>query len=175
MSRVFQYARSTDPEVIAIVQRNWAKRAEAIARQFEWCSKFGAEEYYISGPPPSVDIRALKLHVRPKGFGNWARGAAPDTYRPAKNNPLYKEMQELAFEAEGIPGCPGVLFKSSPYMNASRWGSPLVIAHDGAAWSGIGFAPTEGEFGPQWDEALPSRFLSAQEEFLAAREATGQR
>lgn len=111
MGNLPQHMKSTDPEIIATVERRmeaflaWRKQA------FEWAAK-------ITGLPEK-DI-GIRINGRSNdqvilvGFSPWQveginlpGGWTKDPVRPKKNNPIYKDYAKIAtYKAEKVPGTP---------------------------------------------------------------------
>lgn len=163
-----QYAKSTDPEVLATMERNQAGYAEASRRIYEWVGQFGTQSFYVDrGFPsgrPKIGVRAVVLDEKPIGHGQWAIGAGGYGFRPAKNNPLYAEMCALSWVGENVPGLTEQ-FKADDPESFGRWYmlDPKPFFALGAAWVMLSRLPTSGEFGPQWVEVKASEAYAAKE------------
>lgn len=95
-----QYARSTDPEVVAAIEKNDTDMAAAIERIKEWSHERGgdgdAAVRWWGG------VRVLGLPVKPEGFGRWT---SDSPHRPFKNNTAEVEIMEaLDFTESDVPG-----------------------------------------------------------------------
>lgn len=173
MGNLPQYMKSTDPEIIATVERRmeafWAWRKQA----FEWAAK-------ITGlPEKDVGIRIngwSNDQVLLVGFYPWQvegidlpGGWTKDPVRPKKNNPIYKDYAKIAtYKAEKVPGRPNTA------SGDGYWGGGSLFVHDGAAYSGFGFIP-EGlnshDQGEGWEEIRASEYMAAKEAHEDARKA----
>lgn len=163
-----QYAKSTDPEVLATMERNEKEHRKAGLRIKAWLARFGATAFYAhqgwpSGPP-ELGVRALVLDEKPVGHGQWAMGPGGNSFRPAKRNPLYAEMQALSWVGEIIPGLEAE-FKATDTENPWRtWHlDARPFSALGAAWVMLSKLPDSGEFGPQWTEVKASEAYAAKE------------
>lgn len=188
MSRIPQYARSTDPGVIAAVERNRAARqefteaADAFARKyapdgdgrFFMSDGWGTEWYLVGISSPSKPTA-----------GQWKKGRGAGCWVPFKNNPIHREMVDVRRRRAAIPGL------STTYAGEhNRDGSqaiyfPTAFVHDGAVYMGMpgvpiadqegsGFGSTEFDAN-LWTEIYPSQWHAAKEAVEAQRKAEASR
>lgn len=165
MSTVYQYMKSTDPEVVAAVERNNQSRRAWKERLFEWASE-------LTGKPKEDLTLGLvgwkNDSLSFKGFyssqvagvelpGKWTK----EPVRPYKNNPFMDEYRKVAvWRAEAVPGRPGTLF------GEGYFGSGVMFVQDGVAYSGVGFTPEEkasGNDAMHWQEIKASEYHAAAE------------
>ena len=159
-----QYLTSTDPEVVAVVQRNrdaWPRFREAA---LAWAKERGFDNApfdFINGT-----YRLGGLPDRPKGFGQWTKPGS--TYRrswPYKTNVAEREaMASLAVHTQPVPGMP---FEAMSVDDGSGqvWfmrSKPFVV--NGVAWIGWANPPEDSTpIGDQWSECLGSQYEAAKE------------
>lgn len=167
MSTIYQYMKSTDPEVVAAVERNEQSRLEWKDRLFEWASD-------LTGKPRAeltlqvVGWNADRLSF--KGFyksqvagvdlpGQWTK----EPVRPYKTNPFMKEYRKVAsWEAEAVPGRPGTLYGDGYFGG----GATFVVG--GVAYSGVGFTPEPNQSddsADRWQEIKASEYYAATEAY----------
>jgi hypothetical protein len=167
-----QYAKSTDLEVIATIERNHAGEREAGKRINAWITQFGTDGFYAHrrwpGGPPALAIRALALDEKPVGHGVWVWGYQRRGVRPGKKNPLLQEMEALKWTGEAVPGLDDQFEAANPrepgfgfWMLDAR----PFIALD-AAWVMLSMLPNKGEFGSQWVEVKASEAHAAKESYM---------
>lgn len=173
-----QYASTTDPEVLAAVQRNKEGFQAFRERAFAFASAQGAPDgaYYGSSFAGGHSIYAIGGSEKPT-TGRWKEGYRRG-WLPFTNNPLAKELEAIRFDEEKLPGLPRLL-KSASRDGSRRVGSPLVFILEGVAYSGTSFIPEDG--GPHssdpadggWEEIKASEFhaaLEAYNERIGAKE-----
>jgi hypothetical protein len=158
-----QYAKSTDPEVLAAVQRN----KEGDEAHHQKCLAFaianGVENgAYIKSSWGGRALRAVMGDKKPT-TGQWKKGGGGYGWVPYKNNPLYKEYDELVFNHERVPGHDG------SYMSGNLYMTPTLFEFDGAVWSGMSHQPDDLRGGKPhseeggWVEVKASEFHAAME------------
>lgn len=154
-----QYARSTDPDVIATVERNRQHEADfrekVAALSEKWTGDRG-NAWIDRGAGGSVliGLRMTREQVE-AAPGEWKKPDRLGAVRPYKSNPL---SQEFALHAkhEEVPGRPSLL-------HGENWiGGGAVFVHDGAAWTGCNFVP-DAPADDRWTEVLASEFNAAME------------
>ena len=167
MSTIYQYMKSTDPEVVAAVERNEQSRRGWGDRLFEWASE-------LTGVPRSeLRLRTVGWSndsLRFTGFyksqvagvdlpGQWTK----EPVRPYKTNPFIKEYRKVAsWEAEAVPGRPGTLYGDGYFGG----GATFVV--DGVAYSGVGFTPESNksdDSADRWQEIKASDYYAATEAY----------
>lgn len=167
MNALPQYARSTDPDVIAAVERNRQHEAdfrEKVAALSEKWTGDPGNAWIDRGSNGSTftGLRMTREQVE-AAPGQWKKPDRLGSVRPYKSNPIAPEFSIRA-KYEQIPGRPGLLW-------GENWmGKGLVFLHAGAAWSGVSFVPdhdTKGIGG--WTEVLASEFHAAMEAINAER------
>lgn len=167
MSGFPQYARSTDPDVIAAIERNADHEAEfrkkVAALSEKWTGDPG--NGWInrgSGGSSFIGLRMTREQVE-AAPGQWKKPGRSGERRPYKSNPIAPEFSIRA-KHETVPGRPDVLW-------GENWmGAGALFVHDGAAWSGVGFVPINPA-DDRWAEVLASEFHAAKEAVKAAQEA----
>lgn len=165
MSTIYQYMKSTDPEVVATVERNDESRRAWRERLFEWASELTGK------PAEDLTLGVVGWEndcLRFKGFhksqvagvnlpGRWTK----DPVRPYKTNPFMEEYRKVAsWKAETVPGRPGTLYGDGYFGG----GTTFVV--DGVAYSGIGFTPESRELYDsvdRWQEIKASEYYAAVE------------
>jgi len=164
--RLFQFAKSTDPAVIATIERNrqgrydWQKRACAFA------TAHGAKDgsFYPTSFGGRWDVLAINTKDEPT-TGRWKRMRRG--WAPYRNNPLAKEMDAIRFTCEPVPGLPSLLHSAEDPDWRHYVMTPTPFVHDGVAWLGLSHAPVDSDrnesFGPQWVECLASEYHAARE------------
>lgn len=159
-----QYARSTDPDVIASVERNRQHEAEfrekVAALSERWTGSPDNAWINRSGTGSSfLGLRMTREQVD-AAPGQWKKPGRNGEYRPYKSNPIAPEFSIRA-EHEEVPGRPDLLWSIRMDGNG-RMGPGVVFVHDGAAWSGCGFVP-DAPADDRWTEVLASEFHAALE------------
>lgn len=164
-----QYASTTDPAVIAVIQRNREGFQAFRERVFAFASAQGAPDgaYYGSSFAGSHSIAAIGGNEKPT-TGQWKNGYRAG-WLPFKNNPLAKELAAIRFDEEPIPGIPQLL-KATERHGARRVASALVFVLDGVAFSGVSFLPEDSgdKIKPEdggWKEIKASEFHKALETY----------
>lgn len=164
---IHQYARSTDPEVVAVIERNDAKRDAFHEAAIAFAREHGdaAEPAYFGD---STHLTAIASATKPTS-GQWTRVLGGRGWRPYKSNPLMAQMMALTPKLEPVPGLPrtAVSPANSDGLRYRMWPTPFVL--DGVAWLTLGHAPaqTDDSFGEQWTEVLASEALTARERWAA--------
>lgn len=159
------YLTSTEPEVLATVERNREGRKEFIRRALAWAEERGADSFFPSGFAGTLAVRGLP--IKPEGFGRWTKGDHRGCHWPyANNEPERTVMKALTFQQETVPGLPGALHSVTDADGRSYLMYPTPFVHDGAAWVSYSHQPESGEvekIGPQWSECLASAYHIAHE------------
>lgn len=165
MNNLPQYMKSTDPEIVATIERREVAYQEWRARAFEWAQK-------ITGlPHDKVGIRIngwTNDRMTLNGFYPWQvegvdlpGGWTKDPVRPKKNNPEYAEFSRIrTYRAEMVPGRPNIA------DGHGYFGAGTLFTHEGVAYSGFNFLP-EGlnsrDQGEGWEEIRGSEYMAAWE------------
>lgn len=165
MTTLPQYARSTDPDVIAAVERNRQHELEFHRKIQALSEKWTGEPdnaWYNRGGGGSVliGLRMTREQIE-DAQGQWKKPDRNGAVRPYKSNSLSEEFS-IAAKHEDVPGRPSLLWG----QNWMGGGSLFVL--DGAAWSGVGFVPSAPS-DERWTEVLASEFHAAVEAVNAAR------
>ena len=143
---IFQYAKSTNPDVLALVERNtegWRAFKDAACA---FASRHGAEKgtFVPSNAFGSWRIAAIGNAATPKPTeGRWKRGPGGRGWVPFKNSPLAGEMEAIAFWSETAPGYPEIVESAYDADFSHRIGAAIPFAVDGVAYVGFGFIPAD--------------------------------
>lgn len=167
MSTIYQYMKSTAPDVVAVVERNNESRRAWKERLFEWASELTGK------PREELTLRLVGWEndsLRFTGFyksqvagvelpSQWTK----EPVRPYKTNPFMAEYRKVAsWKAETVPGRPGTLYGNGYFGG----GATFVV--DGVACSGIGFTPESNEpddSADRWQEIKASEYYAAAEAY----------
>jgi|GEM_PF-3139052 len=182
MTRVLQYAKTTDPDVLAAVAEG-----ERIRLEFNQAALAFAEKHASPGDEPTAIVdhfagsrRVVGIHSTEKPTsGRWTRGYSGRGWRPYKSNAAYDEMAALHRRAPEVPGAPTMVDGEYRSDGSHMSYFPAVFAVDGAAYFGMGGLPAkeqhgrDAEVGPQWTEILGSEFMAAKEACEAQRRTKG--
>jgi hypothetical protein len=188
MTAIPQYASSTDPAVIAVVERNRVARrefteaADAFARKH---APTGNGRFFMSDGWGSEWYLVGIYSIDEPAAGRWKKGRGAGCWVPFKNNPLFQEMSQIRRRRELVPGL------ASTYAGEyNRDGSqaiyfPSVFLHDGFAYMGMPGVPVsdqeESGFGSTefdtalWTEIYPSQWHAAKEAVEAQRKIEASR
>lgn len=149
-----QYAKSTDPDILAAVTAYWEAVAAARGNAIDFADKYGNGLGIYAGIRHGQYVASGIAGDRPKGHGQWKR--LGHGWGPYKRNPIHAEHAALTVDLPPIPGLPKTVWGDG-YI-----GSPQAFIHDGAAWYGIGFTPKpEYEADPRWEEVRVSEYNAA--------------
>lgn len=176
MTRIPQYASSTDPNVIAVVERNRAARREVLHEADAFARKYapdGDGGFFISDNwGTGWSLSAIASPTKPTA-GQWKQVPRRNAWLPYKNNPIHDEMTAIRRTREAIPG-----LAQSYAGDYNRDGSqavyfPSVFVHDGVAYMSMPGVPIadqkDGAFGStefdedRWTEILTSHWYAAKE------------
>lgn len=159
-----QYLRSCHAEVVAAVGRHWQevdrfyREAEAFAAKHGVHTGRGAARPVVNtfaGSYRIVGVTGAKPTV-----GRWTALRNGLGWRPYLRDPINAERSLSTFESATIPGLP-FLVEGPAWVEHPE---PFVV--DGVAWLRF---PEPGQarepLGPQWEEALASKFYEAREAF----------
>lgn len=177
-----QYAKTTDPAVIAIVEANKAGWREHHEKACAFAIANGVPDgaYYPSNFAGTNRVHAIGGDKRPT-TGQWKRGGRGYGWAPYKNSPLHAELEAIRFDAASLPGLPDMV--DGPYLpNGSHvWYTPQPFIWAGAVWVGFSGQPrdTERASDPDpadggWTEILASEYHAAKEGYLAAANAKAE-
>ncbi|KQQ65046.1 hypothetical protein [Microbacterium sp. Leaf320] len=157
-----QYASTTDPRVLAVIQRNKEGFQAFRERAFAFATAHGAPDgaYFGSSFAGGHAISAIGGDEKPT-TGQWKEGYRRG-WLPFKNNPLAKQLEAIRFDEEPVPGLPQLL-ESATRDGSRRVASPLVFVLDEVAYSGVSFLPEDdgGKVKPEdggWEEIKASEF-----------------
>ena len=182
-----QYAKSTDPEVIATIEANKARLREfgELARAFQ-------ERHAVDNDPEDEGDTFVWSHGDDRGLagvisrgkpedGQWKpHGSRPNVWEPYKNNPLRREFNSIRCKGEIPKGLSEFYVTGFDRRHGSTiMHTPQTFVHDGVAYMGLGGAPLadqtagwgDGEFDETvWTEMLGSEFHAALDAYNEARE-----
>lgn len=173
-----QYARSTDPEVIATIERNRAGEVDFNRRASEFAATHGSPNgaFYPSRFAGSHSISAIGGEEKPT-TGRWKKGYHGHGWVPFKNTELEAEMDAIRFTEESLPGLPDLVY--GPYTSRGQVVSRGTrFVHDGVAYLGFSAAPLADQ--PEratvtgdghWEEIKASEFHAALEAYNEAAKA----
>ena len=163
-----QHVRTTDPQIVALVEKAWQDKVAARDRAFQWTRGHGLEGASLFGQDMGLHFSVMGLSEKPEGLGEWVR-ARGGGWKPAASNPLREELAVLGYEPPHFPGVERA-YRASGDEPASGWFLfPTPFVADGAAWVSLGQFPDKGgKFGPQWEEVTGSQAAAAETKFRAA-------
>lgn len=164
----FQYAKTTDPDVLAAA-------LDAIREHDEFRAEASALGRKYTGEDGRVLIRGDAFSgssiagIRPTDQelpGQWKKADRDGLRTPYQSNPARDDFRIGTREVH-LPGCP-VLFWSRPDGDGTCWMSePTLFEHDGAVYFGIGFIPdasrAELDESHGWTEITASEFSDARD------------
>lgn len=169
-----QYLSTTDPDVIAAIERNEAAHADFIERALAWAEERGFEiartfRYNgLSARPRTEEITGLPGKPDESTFGEWTQ-VRNRTSSPKKANKAETEaMRAIRYVPELIPGLP-----ASAQHGGFSYSSPVTFVVDGVAYAAYADTPSvwhQGELGDQWSEILGSTWAEARDARLAMGE-----
>lgn len=169
-----QYAQSTDPIVIATIERNATETERFHERACDFAQAHGVPDgaYYRTLFAGSYAVFAIGGDTKPT-TGRWAKHPRAG-WRPFKNTPLYAEMKGLGLRLDEVPGLPQLVESSMSGDGRRTISSPTPFVLDGVAYVGFSFRPENGDDTDLWTEVKASEFFRAMEtwnEQLAAKAA----
>lgn len=165
-----QYAKSTDPEVIATIEENERSRRAWIDATKEWFGKtvltsIPGADLFIFPTRTSMGLLGIVTSDEKKPAGWKFCWRSHSRFEPRKDNPLRAEWDARQWQAALIPGLP-VFLMSSVSGNFQSWVMyPRPFISNGAAWLDLGHMPDPDSpnFGPQWTEVRASQVMAAKE------------
>lgn len=176
-----QYAKTTNPEVLAAVQANKDGFWEFHQRACDFAIAQGVEKgsYFPSSFAGSHHIRAIGGDTKPT-TGQWKKGYGGYGWLPFKNNPLTQELEKISFKEADVPGLPSLV--RGPERGWSHTiATPQPFILDGAVYVGFSFAPQDEDGTKQvehepygWVEILASEYAKAVETYNARAKAAGR-
>lgn len=164
-----QYLKTTDPDVIATLERNAAKRAEFVERATAWANERGfpsavAWRTDSRTTPPNREA-VLGLPWQPEGFGEWTKPRDGYSKPKVSNLPEQAAMKALTFTPEPITSLPTIVSTpgAHPQQRVTYYYDPMVFVHDGAGYAGYAAAPEYMDRlpGNEWVEIVGSEFTVA--------------
>lgn len=176
--RTPQFAKSTDPDVIAAIEAQTYRAVAFLTRAVAFARVHGGKDAQASvwtgpaldGPGTHMRMTGITNCRRPSG-GQWTKGR--HGWRPFKSNPLYQDMAAVAEELPGIPGLPNQVAGPTD-RDGTRWTLyPDPFIQDGVAYFGLSKAPAVdqsrfgGNLGDQWSGVLASEYADAQDAYNA--------
>lgn len=136
-----QYAKSSDPRVIAAVESRNKAHDDLAAGGKEFARKYSGEDAtpsFHQGIGGRTVLTAVQ-GPRPVGHGHWKPVYAG--WRPSFFNPVRKEMLSVRSRLIDVPGMPRS-FESETHENGARAIMfPKVFVLDGVAWFSLGEPP----------------------------------
>lgn len=166
-----QYAKSTDPEVIATIEENELSRRAWIDDTKAWFDKTiltstpGAKLFLFS-TRTAIRLSGIVTSDEKKPAGWKSNYRSRSRFEPRMDNPLRAEWDARRWQAASIPGLPAFLTSSVPGESQSWWRMhPSPFISSGAAWLALGHMPDPDspDFGPQWTEVRASQAMAAKE------------
>jgi hypothetical protein len=167
---VAQYARSTDPEVIATIERNRAGVVDFNARAIAFAASHGSPNggFYPSAFAGSHSISAIDGDTKPS-TGRWKKGYRDIGWVPFKGSELEGEMEAIRFDEESLPGVPDMVYGAYT-ARGQVVSAGTRFVHDGVAY--LGFSSTPLAVQPEtvkgdghWEEIKASQFHAALEAY----------
>ncbi|MGN7187004.1 hypothetical protein [Microbacterium enclense] len=173
-TRFPQYAKTTDPSVLATVRRNEEGRARFHRAACDFAQTNGVDDgsYFPSSFAGGHRLRAVGGDQRPT-TGRWKRGYGGHGWVPYANNPLHDDFEALRFNEEQVPGLPSLV--DGPYLpnGGHVVMTPRPFEVDGAVFVGFSSPPrADGDRHPDpadggWVEILASEYHLASETYKA--------
>jgi hypothetical protein len=173
-----QYTSTTDPEVIAAIERNRQIGLAFHKSALAFAAKYGNPDHpaYYGGREAEswYSVSSIKCPNKPT-TGRWTRGWRGQGWRPFKNTVEDHQMADIARQTESIPGVPERI--DGPHEEDGRhWHLyPRPFVHDGVAWLGFSMCPnlaSDETLGEQWSECLGSQLHAAHEAVTGERAST---
>lgn len=167
----YQYAKSTDPEVLAAIAANRAGLDGFYAQCEVWAAERGipAEDVAVGNTFGVWTLRGVRN--KPEGRGRWARNARSLTYRPYVSNiKEFEAWRKVRFALAPILGLPDHFEAEDRREGTIMWMTPRPFIHDGTAWLILPQMPTLGVIEEPWTEAKGSEAHAAREAWWEARE-----
>ena len=159
------YLTSTDPDVIAAVERNTAGRRDLHARGHAWGKERGSDIIMMSGFGAGLWVSGLPK--QPEGFGQWTKPKSGTSKPFATNKDEINALKALAFQNEPVPGLPELLYSASDFDGRRYVMYPTPFVAQGAAWVAYSYRPADDsdaeKIGDQWTECLASQYYAAEE------------
>lgn len=167
-----QYAKTNHPAVIEAIRETHRRDKEFIASARELSEKLTGEpdqavfvgDFWVG--QQMVGIHRNYADMLNEHWGRWKKPKGI-VVEPYKNNPIYDEVQNVAFEAADIPGRENLIW------GRGRVGTGVLWESDGWVYSGIGFSPERDYPGQEeygWQEILTSEFYLEMEKENTYRE-----
>lgn len=172
-STIPQYARTTDPTVIAAIEANRTGRRTFHDRATAFAAKHGSPKgaYLPSSFAGMHNVRAIGGTDKPT-TGRWKRGWDDRGWRPFKNTDLERELDAIQFVEKPVPGLPDIAHGDYTPSGAQHISPGTVFVHEGVAYVGYPFAPTDdterAATPADWEEIKASQFHAAMEAFNEA-------
>lgn len=165
-----QYAKSVDPQTLAVIDRNQTGTQRFLEEGHAFASEHGNEDgnLYSSSFAGRHRIMSIASASKPTS-GQWKKGPRGYGWVPYKNNPLHQVLDSITFDAESVPGLPGLVCGPSSPNGGRIVGTPRPFIVDGVAYYGFTFTPTEQDTfesipeGGGWEEIKASEFHAAAE------------
>ncbi|PZR55267.1 hypothetical protein DNL40_02535 [Xylanimonas oleitrophica] len=169
-----QYAKSTDRDVIAAVQRNEQGRIDFRVQARAFAQKYSAAEKpatWIHSWAGSYSLTGIAGPAK-DGHGRWTKPDHQGATKPFKNNPLHTEFTAVRFRAEKVPGIDEGGYVTGYRDFSTIMHTPILFVQDGVAYMGLGGIPLsdqsggwgKGEFDADlWAEILASEWHAAKE------------
>lgn len=139
---IHQYAKTTHPEVLAVIAANNAAFDEFRAKLGPLSEKYtGSPDniMYSGSSKDGAGVAGIVPSDKPLP-GQWKKPGKHGLRVPYRNNPAYEDFR-IGTRPAPIPGRPSIIFGKTD-QNGTAWMSHgAVFEHEGAAYSGVGFAP----------------------------------
>jgi len=177
-----QYAKSTDPEVIATIKDNEARAKEARERAHAFQERYGDDadgQIFISAHAGGVRLAGVLAKEKPTAGGRWKVGRRHGVWEPWRNNELRAEFDSIA-SAGVIPKGLDRFYVTGYRDGSTIMHTPQTFVHDGVAYMALGSAPLadqsagwgDGVFDDTvWTEALGSEIHAALDAYSERRKA----
>ncbi|ACZ29609.1 hypothetical protein Xcel_0570 [Xylanimonas cellulosilytica DSM 15894] len=167
-----QYAKTTNPEVLAVIDRNDARYVAFGERAHAFSKAHGGDKSYVmvNGWGGDRHLSAIVADDKPT-TGRWKSGGRRGTWEPFKNNPVRAEFDAIEYRRERIPGLAETYNGPRNRDGSQVIMTPGVFAHDGVAYMRLRDLPSSDQsgFGSDefdhdiWTEILPSEWHAASE------------
>lgn len=139
---IHQYAKTTHPEVLAAVRKNAEKFDAFMEKLAPISEKYTGDPnriYWGGSATNGSYIGGIKPTDKPLP-GQWRKPDRQGLRMPYKSNPVYSDFC-IGTSPVPIPGRPSIIFGKQDNEGTAWMSHGAVFEHDGAVYSGVGFAP----------------------------------
>lgn len=162
------YLTTTDPEVLATIERNEAGFTEFRRRAHEWGAARGSDTVMMNGWGRRRYVTGLPQRPDQTKFGRWTKSDRGSSHPFKDNAEEHKVLAALRYDADPIPGLPETAHSVSDPATGQSWVMwPVPFIYDGAAWVEYAHRPEPSDLAKIdmtiWSECLGSAWHAAKE------------